>query len=256
MEGKKVWGRKQVQEPRRCLKCQCFGEHKAGECRSIHNVCGRCGNHHRTSVCEVTNRDAFSCSNCMAAKNNKHIGHSAADRRCPIFLLCLEKMSKSRNESKYKFYCTDDPATWETIDTDEMELCSTDTNRPWKGDQRRSNASGRVNRGGGEEVPATQRRTDNGWEGRKGFTRTIGSEGNSINQIETHKQGNVGDIGSQAKDREIGTSRQVNNRRYKQGTQKEIGASQTMLIDFRKILKDVVGRDGGIGRVRKSEGAK
>ena len=40
VEGKKVWGRKQVQEPRRCLKCQCFGEHKAGKCHSIHNVCG------------------------------------------------------------------------------------------------------------------------------------------------------------------------------------------------------------------------
>ena len=32
IEGKKVWGRKQIQEPRRCLKCQCFGEHKAIEC--------------------------------------------------------------------------------------------------------------------------------------------------------------------------------------------------------------------------------
>jgi hypothetical protein len=32
VEGKKVWGRKQVQEPKRCLKCQCFGEHKAIDC--------------------------------------------------------------------------------------------------------------------------------------------------------------------------------------------------------------------------------
>ena len=51
VEGKKVWGRKQVQEPRRCLKCQCFGEHKAAECKLIHDVYGRCGKHHRTSVC-------------------------------------------------------------------------------------------------------------------------------------------------------------------------------------------------------------
>ena len=40
VESKKVWGRKQVQEPRRCLKCQCFGEHKAAKCHSIHEVCG------------------------------------------------------------------------------------------------------------------------------------------------------------------------------------------------------------------------
>ena len=40
VEGKKVWGRKQVQELRRCLKCQCFVEHKAAKCHSIHEVCG------------------------------------------------------------------------------------------------------------------------------------------------------------------------------------------------------------------------
>ena len=32
IEGKKVWGRKQIQELRRCLKCQCFGKHKAIKC--------------------------------------------------------------------------------------------------------------------------------------------------------------------------------------------------------------------------------
>lgn len=91
IEGKKVWGRKQMQEPRRCLKCQCFGEHKAGECRSIHNVCGHCGNHHRTSLCDKSDKDELSCSNCLAAKNSKHIGHGAVDRRCLIFLAWLEK---------------------------------------------------------------------------------------------------------------------------------------------------------------------
>lgn len=43
VEGKKVWARKQTQEPKRCLKCQCFGEHRAANCTSIHEVCGRCG---------------------------------------------------------------------------------------------------------------------------------------------------------------------------------------------------------------------
>ena len=40
MEGKKVWVRKQLQEPRHCLKCQCFGAHRAAKCMSIHEVCG------------------------------------------------------------------------------------------------------------------------------------------------------------------------------------------------------------------------
>ena len=209
MEGKKVWGRKQVQEPRRC---QCFGEHKVGECRSIHNVCGHCRNHHRTSVCDIIDRDTFTCSNCMAAKNNKHLGHGVADRRCPIFLLQLGKMSKSRNDSKYKFYCTDDPSTWETSDIGEPDMHTTDTNSSWKGDQGRIRASGGFNRGGGGEVPATQRRTDNGWEGRRGYKETMGSLGNSINQMEAHKQGNMGDVRSFAKDRDKGTLRQSNNR--------------------------------------------
>ena len=51
MEGKKVWVRKQLQEPRCCLKCQCFGEHRTAKCVSIHKVCRQCGKQHRTSDC-------------------------------------------------------------------------------------------------------------------------------------------------------------------------------------------------------------
>jgi hypothetical protein len=40
IEGKKVWVRKQLQEPKQCLKCQCFGEHKAASCVSRYEVCG------------------------------------------------------------------------------------------------------------------------------------------------------------------------------------------------------------------------
>ena len=75
VEGKKVWGRKQVMEPRRCLKCQCYGDHKAAECLSIHKVCGRCRSHHRTSECSESNRSLISCSNCKAASNDRHTGH-------------------------------------------------------------------------------------------------------------------------------------------------------------------------------------
>ena len=49
MEGKKVWGRKQVQELRRCLKCQCFRQHKAAQCMLTIKVCGCCGSQHRMS---------------------------------------------------------------------------------------------------------------------------------------------------------------------------------------------------------------
>ncbi|KAF8800192.1 hypothetical protein BYT27DRAFT_7117939, partial [Phlegmacium glaucopus] len=41
VEGKKVWGRKQTQEPRRCLKSQCFSMHKALHCSATHETCGQ-----------------------------------------------------------------------------------------------------------------------------------------------------------------------------------------------------------------------
>ncbi|KAF8800092.1 hypothetical protein BYT27DRAFT_7118543, partial [Phlegmacium glaucopus] len=56
IEGKKVWGRKQIQEPKRCLKCQCFGIHKAAKCTSIHETWGRCAKHHKTSECTEDGR--------------------------------------------------------------------------------------------------------------------------------------------------------------------------------------------------------
>lgn len=77
VEGKKVWARKQLQEPRRCLKCQCFGEHRAAKCASIHEVCGRCGRQHRTSDCQEVDQSTFECSNCKTANNGKHGGHGA-----------------------------------------------------------------------------------------------------------------------------------------------------------------------------------
>lgn len=86
VEGNKVWGRKLTQEPRRCLKCQCFGKHKAAVCQSIHDICGQCRLHHRTSTCNKMEKDMYTCSNCKAANNNRHVGHGAADRRCLIFL--------------------------------------------------------------------------------------------------------------------------------------------------------------------------
>ena len=114
VEGKKVWGRKQTQEPKRCLKCQCFGEHKAAKCGSIHKVCRRCSRQHRTSLCEVNNKEHWECSNCKAAGNGNHKGHGAANRRCQIFLSRVDRMNKTWRDNSYKFFCTTDPATWET----------------------------------------------------------------------------------------------------------------------------------------------
>ena len=84
VEGKKVWGRKQVQEPRRCLKCQRFGEHKAAQCNSAEDVCGRCSKQHRTSECTKKDREKMDCSNCKAVGNGKQkdMGRQIDDVQC------------------------------------------------------------------------------------------------------------------------------------------------------------------------------
>ena len=126
VEGKKVWGRKQIQEPRRCLKCQCFSKHKAAECHSIHDTCRRCSNQHRTNLCDKPNKDVLVCSNCKAAKNDCHTGHGVADRRCLIFIDRMIKMNKTRNKNKYKYYCTSNPATCKFADSCEQETPNTE----------------------------------------------------------------------------------------------------------------------------------
>jgi len=90
VEGKKVWVRKQLQEPRHCLKCQCFREHRAAKCASIHKVCGQCGKQHRTSDCQETDQGAFTCSNCKTVNNGKQGGHGTSDHCCLVFLEYVE----------------------------------------------------------------------------------------------------------------------------------------------------------------------
>ena len=154
MEGKKVWGRKQVQKPRRCLKCQCFGEHKVADCQLIHDVCGRYSNYHRTSLCDEPNKEALVCSNCKAASNNKHIGHGAANRRCPIFLIRLQKMNSTRSKNKYKYFCTSDPKTWETNEVFNQDLNGMENNIAGRDtreiEKERERVRGRGRLGGGK----------------------------------------------------------------------------------------------------------
>jgi hypothetical protein len=127
VEGKKVYARKLLQEPKRCLKCQTMDtNHIAAECKSIHDVCARCGAQHKTSVCEVQDQAAFRCSNC------KGEGHGAADRRCPHFIDRLTRIQKLNPEHKYKYFPTSDPKTWETKDS--MDMYTNEQDATW-GDQ-------------------------------------------------------------------------------------------------------------------------
>lgn len=156
VEGKRVGGRKQLeaQEPKHCLKCQCFGEHKAARCASIHEVCGRCGKQHRTSLCDENNKEKWECStrNCKAAGNGRSKGHGAADRRCPVFLNRVDKtrMNNTRHENRYRYFCTTDPATWETYEQhnhEEHQMPDSQGQSQWSEVHRRGVGRGRL---GGE----------------------------------------------------------------------------------------------------------
>jgi hypothetical protein len=233
VEGKKVWGRKQVQEPKHCLKCQCFGEHKAAKCASIHEVCGRCGSQHRTSLCNETAKDSWECSNCKSAGNGKHRGHGAADRRCPIFLARAARMNTTRQENNYRFFCTVDPATWETNDNSHsVEHDTVDTGpggsrgqfefQRWEGARGRL-GGGRRGEGGG----FSQRQADKGWEGVGVDTRAGGGRDNGNVQTEAYKNGK--EVGVRG-----GNSGTGGTRGYKHGVPKGPGPMQTTLSEMWK----------------------
>jgi hypothetical protein len=108
--GKKVYGRKLLPEPSRCLKCHAFdGGHMAADCPQEQDTCGSCGEAHRTSECPIDNPEDYACANC------KTKGHAAWSRQCPIFVQKWDNFKRRNDEAKYIYYPTEDPLTWESV---------------------------------------------------------------------------------------------------------------------------------------------
>ncbi|KAG2336072.1 hypothetical protein BDR05DRAFT_836434, partial [Suillus weaverae] len=107
LEGKKVYGRKLLPEPTRCLKCHTFdGGHIAMECQQEHDTCGTCGDKHRTAECEVNDVALYHCVNCKTS------GHAAWSRECPTFTAKWEAYKLRNDEAQYIYFPTEDPLTW------------------------------------------------------------------------------------------------------------------------------------------------
>ena len=239
VEGKKVWGRKQMQEPRRCLKCQCFGEHKAAQCLSAREVCGRCGGEHRTSTCVATDKDSMVCSNCKATGNGKQKGHGAADRRCPIFLGRVDRMNKVRKENNYKYFCTIDPATWETNSGSyEGDQYATDS-QGYGGDAfRQEGARGSLGGGyRGEGGGGMQGGVDKGWGGVNVDTRAGGNKDYGSPQTAPTSHGGVQGAAGGSKPK----APAVATRSYRPETQRGQASAQTKLTDLWSQPKDING---------------
>ncbi|KAJ7217550.1 hypothetical protein C8J57DRAFT_1537679 [Mycena rebaudengoi] len=152
IEGKKVWGRKLLPEPVRCLKCQMIGTgHLADTCLSIHDTCAQCGGMHRTAVCEVSDA-AQACSNCRGAKMS-YQGHGAADRGCPFFATKLQFSLERNPDAPFKYFLTNDPETWETHREADGRP---DESGPWlQGTEWRTTWAASAGKKGGVRKPAT-----------------------------------------------------------------------------------------------------
>ncbi|KAG1794545.1 uncharacterized protein HD556DRAFT_1188813, partial [Suillus plorans] len=107
IEGKKVYGRKLLPEPMRCLKCQSYDvSHVAAECTQEHDTCGTCGAKHRTATCKVDDPNYYQCANCDCQ------GHASWSRECPTFVNKWENFKSRSEDAKYRYFPTDDPLTW------------------------------------------------------------------------------------------------------------------------------------------------
>ena len=114
--GKRVWARKLLQEPRRCLKCQKIGAmHIAAECEQDHNTCGNCGRNHCTAECEIRDPAQYKRANC------KEMGHTAWDRHCPTFTRANAHFNARHPVNSYRYYPTTlDPTSWEQLGVNKL----------------------------------------------------------------------------------------------------------------------------------------
>lgn len=81
-----------------CYKCLGFG-HTTTHCKSTHDVCGHCAEHHKTSVClKLKEKGALKCANCSKwnakSRASDPTSHSASDRKCPQ----VKKMTQRATE--------------------------------------------------------------------------------------------------------------------------------------------------------------
>ena len=96
---------KTKQEPTQCLKCRGW-EHKAQDCTADKDVCGTCGDNHRTSTCN--NKSSVYCASC---KTNDH---ASWDRACPEFIRRCAIYNERHPENNMVYFPTEQDWTLTT----------------------------------------------------------------------------------------------------------------------------------------------
>ncbi|KAI0313985.1 hypothetical protein OF83DRAFT_1030600, partial [Amylostereum chailletii] len=89
---------KRRKEPMRCLKCHHWG-HMAATCKSALDICGTCGQNHRTASCN--NRNTLRCQSCQTED------HASWSRDCPAFTKRCDDLDAKFPENQMPYFPTD-----------------------------------------------------------------------------------------------------------------------------------------------------
>ena len=87
--------------PTRCMKCQQWG-HMAIACISPGDICGKCGEGHRTANCT---EGKLHCTPCGSD------GHASWDRKCPVFVTKCYEMDCRTPGNLLTYFPTEEPWT-------------------------------------------------------------------------------------------------------------------------------------------------
>lgn len=111
--GRKILVRRDMDEPKRCARCQEYGGHFARDCKAAHDVCANCADSHPTSQCGVAGDPyRYRCANC------KEDGHAAWDRACPALRTRVSANIHRKADSGFRFFVTNAPDTWVSDEDD------------------------------------------------------------------------------------------------------------------------------------------
>ncbi|KAI9063848.1 hypothetical protein FKP32DRAFT_1571241 [Trametes sanguinea] len=107
LAGRRVLVRRDMDEPKRCAKCQRYDGHFARECTAVHDTCANCAGAHPTARCDVSDDPrSFRCANCGTS------GHAAWDKSCPTLRAKVSGRALRRADSGFRFFVTNAPETW------------------------------------------------------------------------------------------------------------------------------------------------
>ncbi|KAI0362897.1 hypothetical protein BV20DRAFT_976115 [Pilatotrama ljubarskyi] len=114
LAGRKVLVRRDLEEPKRCARCQGYDGHFARECQAGTDVCANCAGTHPTSQCRAAGEtSAYRCANCGVD------GHAAWDRSCPTLRAKVRARAIRKADAGFRFFVTNAPETW-VSDEDEL----------------------------------------------------------------------------------------------------------------------------------------